>query len=105
MQTKTEIKKDSNFKIKYSGIKFLYIKSPASLKPLSEQRLRKRKLFFPTHRNLYQLVIQSVTPPFKSNIFFYISTDIISRRGRGGGGRRKNRKKTPWNQHGLVFFF
>lgn len=52
MQTKTEIKKDSNFKIRYSGIQFLYIRSPASLKPLSEQRRRKRKLFFPTHSKL-----------------------------------------------------
>lgn len=52
MQTRTEIKKDGNFKIRYSVIKFLYIESPASLKPLSEQRLRKRKLFFPTHSKL-----------------------------------------------------
>lgn len=51
MQTKTESKKDSNFKIRYTGIKFLYVKSTASLEPLSGQRLRKR-FFFPTHSKL-----------------------------------------------------
>lgn len=49
MQTITEIRKDSNFKIRYSGIQFLYIRSSASLEPLNKQRQRKRKFFLPTH--------------------------------------------------------
>jgi len=99
MQRKTEIKKDSNFKIRYSGIKFLYTRSAGSLKPLSEQRLRKRKLFFPTHRKLISASHSehnsSLQIKAKSNIFFYISTDIISMGGREG---RQNRKK---NHHGI----
>lgn len=103
-QTKIEVNKKSNFKISNSGIKFLYIISPASLKPLSEQRLRNRKLFFSAHSKLVSASHSKCNSSFqikaKSHTFFYISSDI-SLRGRRGGGR-KNRKKTPCNHH---FFF
>lgn len=104
MQTKTEVKqnKKSNFKIRNSGIKFLYIKSPASLKPLSEQRLRKRKLFFSAHSKLVSASHSKCNSSFqikaKSHTFFYISTDIITW---GGDEEEEGRteKKKPCNQH------
>lgn len=106
MQAKAIMKKDSNVKIRYSGIKFLYISSSASHKPfLCEQRIRKRKLFIPTHTKLVSASHSEHNSSFhikaKSNIFFYNSTDIMSI---GGRRRRKEEQKKKWNQQ-VVFFF
>lgn len=105
MQAKAITKKDSNVKIRYRGIKLLYISSPASHKPfLCEQRIRKRKLFIPTHTKLVSASHSEHNSSFhikaKSNIFFYNSTDIMSI---GGRRRRKEEQKKKWNQQ--VFFF
>lgn len=97
MQTKTESKKDNNFKIRYTGIKFLYVKSTASLEPLSGQR----QLSSPPTANWYQLSHSASNSSFqikaKPNIFFYIGTDIVSTRGRGVGGRKNRKKKKKEN--------
>lgn len=107
MQAKAIMKKDSTVKIRYSGIKFLYISSSASHKPfLCEQRIRKRKLFIPTHTKLVSASHSEHNSSFhikaKSNIFFYNSTDIMSI---GGRRRRKEEQKKKWNQQVVFFFF
>lgn len=55
---------------------------PASHKPFCEQRIRKRKLFFPTHTKhvstSHSMHNSSFHIKAKSNIFFYISADIMS---------------------------
>lgn len=107
MQAKAIMKKDSTVKIRYSGIKFLYISSSASHKPfLCEQRIRKRKLFIPTHTKLVSASHSEHNSSFhikaKSNIFFYNSTDIMSI---GGRRRRKEEQKKKWNQQVVCFFF
>lgn len=85
MQTKTVTKKDSTVKMRYSGIKFLYMKPPASHKPFCKQRIRKRKLFFPTHTKhvsaSHSMHNSSFHIKAKTNVSFYISTDIMSIRG------------------------
>lgn len=82
------------------------MKPPASHKPLCEQRVWKRKLFFSTHTKHVSASHSMHNPSFhikaKSNIFFYIHTDIMSFRGEE---EARIERKSMESSTGFFFFF
>lgn len=81
------------------------MKPPASHKPLCEQRVWKRKLFFSTHTKHVSASHSMHNPSFhikaKSNIFFYIHTDIMSFRGEE---EARIERKSMESSTGFFFF-